>query len=195
MDLTNTQTTQKQTATMPILRDPGVILVPDKWNDDLDREDYDDRFGVPESSDYVLIDLAMNKVIECFQQSSEMLDYALRFFLRRAGNSMSDCGQALPAQEKIDWLHDLVVVADLTEGVKSRFLRDLAQCHWAESERRRVMRYYQEPARKKWAAPLCQLADCLFTAVWDFDESLYCEDETEGYKSVWHSGIFCPERD
>src|SRR5882724_9775857 len=119
-----------------------VIQVPDQWNDQLDRQDFEDRFGSPASSNYV--HEAMERVIGCFEQSNDVLDRALEFFLERAGHPLPDCGQALPAQEKIEWLNDLVTVADLSEAVESRFFGDLAQCHLVESERRRVMRLYRE---------------------------------------------------
>jgi len=139
---------------------PGPILVPAGWTADLDRKTFEVRYGPAEDCGLA----AMKLLTEAYINFNFTLDRGLMSALSGMGEASANCGAALGASEKIDWLASLALSAEHRCG-GARYVEILAFCSWIENERRRVLHSLRDPFSVAWAYQFVEIAECLHHAI------------------------------
>ena len=146
-----------------------AIKLPVPWDRDQDHKEFVDRFGDADCP----LDFLLKKLPGNYEQFNAVLGNALNHYL---GEAASARGVALlSAQEKIEWLLELVATRSARASYRARLEDNLAECLIIDTERHRVLRGYLRATEELWLFPLCQVADGLIASAMELEESLICE--------------------
>ena len=142
-----------------------------------------DRFGDADRP----LDFLLAELPDAYEKFNQLLDSALRLYLAKGASVLADQTALLSAEEKIEWLLELVAACSPRASYRARFEEDLAECLLMDRERRRVLRGYLRATEEPWLWPLCELADGLRGIAIRLEESLICENCGYRESLVFHS--------
>jgi hypothetical protein len=157
-----------------------LLSVPAGWTEQADVQEFVAIFGKSEDCFGDLKDGIETQ----YENLHAVLDAALGYFLEKQNFTFPYPTSALSLPEKVEWLQSLIGRQDRDENYLERFGEHLAYCLWIDSERRRLLREYQDPRGRKWLYPLCRLSDCLASGGQWLEEGMLCEHSDYGSKSV-----------
>ena len=148
-----------------------AINLPVPWDRDQDHKEFVDRFGDADCP----LDFLLGKLPGDYERFNLVLDNAVNHFLGENAFAQAGGVGALSAQEKIEWLLELVATRSARASYRARLEDNLAECLIIDSERHRVLRGYLGATDEPWLFPLCQVADGLIASAMELEESLICE--------------------
>jgi hypothetical protein len=160
-----------------------AIKLPIQWDRQQDHDEFLDRFGYADSP----LDFLREQLRGDYEQFNTVLDHALNHYLGQVAFALVCDVTVLSAEEKIEWLLELVATRSARASYRVRFEENLAECLFMDRERRRVLRSLLRATEKTWLYPLCDLADGLIGCAMSFEESLICEDCGYRQPLVFHN--------
>ena len=160
-----------------------TIKLPLPWNRERDHREFVDRFGNADCP----LDFLLGKLPGDYERFNLVLDNAVNHFLGENAFAQAGGVGALSAQEKIEWLLELVATRSARASYRARLEDDLAECLFIDSERRRVLRGYLRANEEPWLYPLCELADGFIGCAMQLEESLICEQCGYQQPLVFHN--------
>ena len=154
----------------------NAVKLPCLWDRERDQEEFEARFGPDDRP----LECILGRLARAYEEFNALLDSALKHYLGPQGFALIGQGAVLSAEEKIEWLIELVATRSTGATYRARFEDNLAECLFVDHERRRVLRGYLRAAGDPWLYPLCKLTDGIVVCAMEFEESLMVEDC--GYK-------------
>ena len=167
----------------PLPRSSGrSISLPVRWCRDRDLEEFVARFGENISP----VSFLLKQISTASIQFDTVLGYALDHFLNLFHPMYTVDSKTLSAEEKIEWMQELIATRLLNVSYRARLEENLAECQIMDRERRRILRCYLRDPIEPWLFPFCELADGLVATAMEFEESLVCENCHFGQPLVYN---------